>query len=44
MSPAFKELLHRQVEEMKLRRRVRLGEISTSNLDLDDLDADLDNQ
>ena len=37
----FKELLHRQVEEMKLKRRVRLGEIMTyapdSDEDLDDL-------
>lgn len=38
-----KELLHRQVEDMKIRRRVRLGEIVTSDdSDLDD-DADLDN-
>jgi len=34
-----KELLHRQVEEMKIRRRVRVGEIMTS--DMDD-DGDLD--
>jgi len=34
-----KELLHRQVEEMKLRRRVRVGEIMTSDMDDDDLDA-----
>lgn len=34
-----KELLHTQVEDMKLNRRVRIGEIMTG--DLDD-DADLD--
>jgi len=33
-----KELLHTQVEEMKIRRRVRLGEIMTDNTDMDDLD------
>ena len=36
-----KELLHAQVEEMKLQRRVRLGEIMTDSCDHDD-DADLD--
>lgn len=36
-----KELLHRQVEEMKIRRRVRLGEIMTDNFNADD-DSDLD--
>ena len=35
-----KELLHQQVEEIKIRRRVRLGEIMTSDGDDDDLDAD----
>ena len=35
-----KELLHAQVEEMKIRRRVRLGEIMTS--DDGDLDEELD--
>ena len=35
-----KELLHKQVEEMKIRRRVRLGEIMTS--DDGDLDEELD--
>ena len=35
-----KELLHRQVEEMKLRRRVRVGEIMGSDFDDDDLDDD----
>lgn len=40
-----KELLHRQVEEMKIRRRVRVGEIMTANVDdeLDDNDLDDDN-
>ena len=38
--PIFvKELIHNQVEEMKLRRRVRVGEIMT---DGDDLDEDPD--
>lgn len=39
-----KELLHQQVEEMKIRRRVRVGEIMTSNMDDndDDLDPDAD--
>ena len=37
----FKELLHKQVEEMKIQRRVRFGEIMTSSDD--DLDDDLDN-
>ena len=35
-----KELIHRQVEEMKLKRRVRIGEIMGEDLDDDDLDAD----
>ena len=35
-----KELLHEQVEEMKLRRRVRVGEIMTTDLDGDDPDPD----
>lgn len=38
---AVKELLHERVEEMKLKRRVRLGEIMTDNYDHDD-DSDLD--
>ena len=38
--PLFvKELLHRQVEEMKIRRRVRVGEIMGNSFD-DDADAD----
>lgn len=35
-----KELLHTQVEEMKLRRRVRVGEIMTTNMEDDDSDLD----
>ena len=34
---AVKEQLHKQVEEMKIRRRVRFGEIMTSDID-DDMD------
>lgn len=40
-NPLFvKELIHKQVEEMKLKRRVRYGEIATvgDNDDDDDLD------
>ena len=33
---AVKELLHRQVEEMKIRRRVRVGEIMTTGQGADD--------
>ena len=33
---AVKELLHRQVEEMKIRRRVRVGEIMTVGQDHED--------
>ena len=34
-----KELIHKQVEEMKIQRRVRFGEIMTTDAeDLDDLD------
>ena len=41
--PVFvKELLHTQVEEMKIKRRVRLGEIMTSNMSDDDSDLDDD--
>ena len=37
-----KELIHKQVEEMKIKRRVRFGEIMTaSDDDLDDLDNDI---
>ena len=35
---AVKELLHRQVEEMKIRRRVRVGEIMTTGQGSDDDD------
>ncbi len=38
----FKELLHEQVEAMKIRRRVRVGEIMTSGYDEDGDDSDLD--
>lgn len=38
----IKELLHRQVEEMKIRRRVRVGEIMTGDLGGDDEDLDDD--
>ena len=34
-----KELIHKQVEEMKIKRRVRFGEIMTS---ADELDEDMD--
>ena len=37
-----KELLHGQVEEMKIRRRVRFGEVMSDNFDLDDNDLDPD--
>ena len=38
---AVKELLHEQVEAMKIRRRVRFGEIASFNDDIDDaLDND----
>lgn len=33
---AVKELIHQQVEEMKIRRKVRIGEFSNTNTDLDD--------
>lgn len=36
-----KEMIHTQVEEMKVRRRVRINEVSTSNDDTFD-DTDLD--
>ena len=37
-----KELLHKLVEEMKINRRIRIGEYSTLSLDDDDLDDDDD--
>jgi len=36
-----KELLHKQVEEMKIRRRVRVGEIMATGMD-DEMDEELD--
>ena len=38
---ATKELIHEQVEEMKIRRRVRVGEIMTTDMDGDG-DPDFD--
>ena len=35
---AVKEMLHNQVEEMKIRRRIRLGEIMTTGQESDDDD------
>ena len=37
-----KELIHNQVEEMKLKRRVRIGEIMNDSMDDVDADSDLD--
>ena len=37
-----KELIHNQVEEMKLKRRVRIGEIMNDTMDDVDVDGDLD--
>lgn len=37
-----KELLHKQVEEMKMQRRVRVGEIMGSDLQDDDFEEDED--
>ena len=39
---AVKELLHKQVEEMKIRRRVRVGEVMATTMDDDDSDLDAD--
>ena len=36
-----KELIHQQVEEMKLKRRVRVGEIMNDSMDDVDVDDDL---
>ena len=36
------ELLHRLVEDAKLRRRVRIGEIMTDDASFDEMDADAD--
>ena len=42
--PVFvKELIHKQVEEMKLQRRVRVGEIMTTDMDGDG-DPDLEDE
>ena len=35
-APAVKELIHPQVEDMKIRRRVRFGEIASFGDDMDD--------
>ena len=37
---AVKELLHKQVEEMKIRRRVRFGEVMTTGMEDDEFDDD----
>ena len=38
-----KELLHQQVEEMKIRRRMRFGEMMSNDLgDDDDLDDEIE--
>lgn len=40
-NPVFvKELIHRQVEEMKIQRRVRVGEIMATGMNDDDSDLD----
>lgn len=39
-----KELLHQQVEEMKIKRRVRVGEIMANSYDDSDDDLDLDDE
>ena len=39
---AVKEMLHKQVEEMKIKRRVRFGEVMTNtDDDLDDMDDEM---
>ena len=44
--PVFvKELIHKQVEEVKIKRRVRLGEIMTPDVDGDgEIDDELDDE
>lgn len=37
-----KELLHAQVEEMKIRRRMRFGEMMSNDLDDDDFDDEIE--
>lgn len=39
---SVKELIHTQVEEMKIRRKVRIGEFSSMNTDLDEDADDID--
>lgn len=39
-----KELIHEQVEQMKLKRRVRVGEIMASGYDENDDELDLDDE
>ena len=41
---AVKELLHELVEDMKIRRRVRVGEIMASNAEEDEEDIDPDDE
>lgn len=40
---AVKELLHKQVEDMKIKRRVRFGEIMSNNVD-DEMDDETDDE
>ncbi|MBQ3192016.1 MAG: PH domain-containing protein [Oscillospiraceae bacterium] len=41
--PVFvKELIHKQVEETKIKRRVRFGEIMTTDADADGIDDEMD--
>ena len=40
---AVKEMLHKQVEEMKIRRRVRFGEIMTTGAE-EDVDDEMDDE
>lgn len=40
---AVKEMIHQQVEEMKLKRRVRVGEIMTADVGDDEFDDEPDN-
>lgn len=41
---AVKELIHDQVESMKIRRRVRVGEIMSSDYEDDDSDLDMEDE